>query len=164
MKKQLLSMLLIGTFAIIASSWTIDNSPLPKQIVFMVDFDEDVDVSTLPAETNPCNGEMVDFTGTIHYNGTFVLYDDGSGHLQYHGNFQNVKGIGQTTGDSYQWVGAINQSINSNAVGVMSVSSLQQCKHKGGSDYIFKLNEHFTYNANGELTAERSIESEECVE
>jgi len=162
MKNKFLSLALIGIITVISTSWTAIKSPAPKEIVMMIDFDQNVDMADFGPEPNPCNGELVDYTGTIHYVGNFILYDDGSVHLQYHGNFRNVKGIGQVTGDSYKWVGALNQSTNGNVGSTMTVSSLQQCKHKGGSDYKFKWVEHFTINANGDITSEKFVMDEEC--
>src|SRR4051794_1543183 len=72
-------------------------------------FNADVPVSF--TVTNPCNGEDVLFSGTAH-----VLVDitinGNTAHLGVNTNFQDLSGVGLTTGAKYQLANSTHTAIN----------------------------------------------------
>lgn len=57
--------------------------------------------------TNPCNGEAVVFSGSIHHHEKTQVGADGRIHFVAHDNF-NVSGRGQSTGATYNMSGTMN--------------------------------------------------------
>src|SRR5437870_410974 len=56
---------------------------------------------------NPCNGELIDFTGSALFVNQMVELPDGSIHRIAHANTQGVSGIGQTTGGRYRLIESV---------------------------------------------------------
>jgi hypothetical protein len=57
--------------------------------------------------TNPCNGESVSFSGTIHFLEKTQIATDGRIHYIANNNF-NASGVGQSTGVTYNIGGMMN--------------------------------------------------------
>jgi len=98
MKRKLFSITLIGLLTIMLTSWTSMNTGASTT---PFNFTEPF-VHTFYV---PCTGEDVDFDGNIHFFGNTVIAEDGSVHVDYHENLQGVSGIGQSTGNSYNYTG-----------------------------------------------------------
>ena len=62
--------------------------------------DESVPISV--SAYNPCNGEVVDLNGRLHYLVNVTEDATGGYHLDVHVNTQGVSGTGQTTGAKYE--------------------------------------------------------------
>jgi hypothetical protein len=56
---------------------------------------------------NPCNGEMVNFSGTIHFHEKTQISADGRIHYVANNNF-NASGVGQSTRVTYNIGGTMN--------------------------------------------------------
>jgi hypothetical protein len=68
-----------------------------------------------PAEfgiDSSCAGEVIDVTGTLHTVNHFTVQEDGTYHVNSHFNLQNMKGVGQTTGETYVIASAGNAVEN----------------------------------------------------
>ena len=58
---------------------------------------------------NPCNGETVSFSGTIHYHEKTQVSSDGRIHFVANDTF-NVSGTGQATGSGYNIMGTMKSN------------------------------------------------------
>jgi hypothetical protein len=100
-------------------------------------------------------GELVDVSGSIHevirttINGNNVS-------MTFHENFQGLKGVGETTGDTYVGNGEENVSQTASLNnGQANFTGQEHININGqGSAPNFSLNviEHTTVNANGDVT------------
>jgi hypothetical protein len=111
---------------------------------------------------NPCNGELVTVSGSVH--NTFRLTFDGSGgvHVGFHANFQDVIGVG-SFGNKYQIPLAANEEINAR-VGLEETITLSEPLVSQGStpNFITKEDIHFTVNPNGTVTSFRDNFRQVC--
>ena len=107
----------------------------------------------------PCanlgNGEIVDFSGTLHV----VISSTANGnniHLNELFNPQGAKGVGETTGDVWQATGETRQdltaSVSSFPFEITFVNNFKLVDGRGGSFQIHE-NVHVTVNADGTMTA-----------
>jgi hypothetical protein len=159
MKKKLLSIMLIGFIAFFASSWTFVKGP--KTVVFQSAFDNSSPISG--TQFNPCAGELIDFSGNVHDWGTYVMYSDGSVHQNWHYNYSNFSGVGQTSGKTYQFTGAGHFNINSNVGSVNVIVQHGNVIGQGmGLVSKFKADLHSTVNANGQLVSTHGGFSFDC--
>ena len=155
MKTKLLSITLIGLLAISLGSWTSMNTgatttPFNYSIPFNA---SDVYV--------PCTDELVDFTGSVHIHGNTVMTPNGNIHVNIHQNLQGVSGIGQTSGDSYNYIGAYHEHFNG-VVGETYSQNLTSKIISNGTQWNHLHNYHVTVNANGETTVEFYTHVWEC--
>lgn len=104
---------------------------------------------------NQGNGEIVDFSGTLHV----VISSTVNGnniHLNELFNPQGAKGIGETTGDMWQATGETRQdltaSVSSFPFEVTFVNNFKLVDGRGGS-FLIHENLHVTVNADGTTTA-----------
>ena len=67
-----------------------------------------VDIPIALTISNPCNGELVDVSGTVHGDGT-ITTNGNNAHATVHFNAAGVTGIGETTGAIYRGVGVTQQ-------------------------------------------------------
>lgn len=65
---------------------------------------------------NPCTGEDVMVTGSVKYRVTWIRTGNKL-HYNYHFGYDQVKGVGLTTGTRYNCSGHINQSMQATVVG-----------------------------------------------
>src|SRR5437867_2597581 len=70
------------------------SSPVTAEVV------SNQDLPVAFAFPNPCNGETVTLSGTIHSQ-TRVTINANTTHVGIHQNFNDVKGVGLTTGAKY---------------------------------------------------------------
>jgi hypothetical protein len=113
--------------------------------------------------SNPCNGEPVAFSGYGHFS-FHVTYDVGGGlHVSQHFNTQGIEGVGQITGASYSGNEADNSEFN---VKYGEEETIEQhfsvISHGKEPNFVLHVIEHFTFNANGELTVFFSDFSADC--
>src|SRR5947209_4628148 len=99
--------------------------------------------------TNPCNGEVVTFSGTEH--DTFRLTFDSSGgvHVGFHANYQDVTGVG-SFGNKYQFPAAENSEFDTK-VAQEEIFTLSELIVSQGSapNFILKADFHVTVNPDG---------------
>jgi hypothetical protein len=105
-----------------------------------------------------CTGELVHFTGTVHFEDTVVTDDRGNTHFQSHFNSQDVSGVGQTSGIMYRGSEAVNFTTN-NTVGpppfeFTHVDPFHLISQGPADNFICQAVIHVTVNANGETTSE----------
>jgi hypothetical protein len=104
---------------------------------------------------NPCNGEIVPFTGKVH-----TLLHGGSTpgastHAEMHFNFY-LEGVGLTTGTKYVSNAASSSAINQNRTGTSAITQTLHFKivsQGSAPDFVVITKFHLTLNAKGEITA-----------
>ena len=97
-----------------------------------------------------CTNEVVEISGTIH----MVNQTQADGSVIGHFNYQNVRGLGLTSGNIYQ-VSAIDD-IRLSAPFPSSITSVQSfhlISRGSESNLLVEVLYHITVNANGEVTA-----------
>ncbi len=97
-----------------------------------------------------CTGEVVEISGTIH----LVNQTQADGSVVGHFNYQNVSGVGLTSGNLYR-VSAVDHFRLSSPfpTDVTSVQSFRLINHGAESNLLVTVLHHITVNANGEVTA-----------
>ena len=105
----------------------------------------------------PCaaggDGEIVSFSGDMHFVNHITIDAAGGIHWQLHYNPQNFKGVGLTTGDTYQNTGMEKISQN-NTNGALELLVLSTVHYVGpGPDNNFTIHQSFkaTLNADWEV-------------
>ena len=96
-----------------------------------------------------CTGEVVEISGTIH----MVNQTQADGSMIGHFNYQNVQGLGLTSGKAYR-VSAVDQ-VRLQApfpTSIASVQSFHLISPGGDSNLLVQVLYHITVNANGEVT------------
>jgi hypothetical protein len=154
MKTKLLSIALIGAFTFLLSGWTTMNNGATHT---SFNFTEAVNYIVW----NPCTMENVVCDGDIHMHGSTTVTPSGNVHLNYHENLQSVTGVGQTTGNSYNYVGVLNENYNGN-VGETYLYIFNAKMVSNGDQYNQDIYVHITINANGEMTVDNSIDEITC--
>jgi len=97
-----------------------------------------------------CTNEVVEISGTIH----MVNQTQADGSVIGHFNYQNVRGLGLTSGNIYQ-VSAVDD-IRVGAPFPSSITSVQSfhlISRGSESNLLVQVLYHITVNANGEMTA-----------
>jgi hypothetical protein len=110
--------------------------------------------------SNECNGELVELSGILHL--VSHLLPDGS--VLGHFNYQNVTGIGLSSGIKYR-VSAVDQ-VRLEAPFPSSIQSVRHFRliaNGAGDDVLVDAIFHITVNANGEVTAEIEELTTRCV-
>jgi hypothetical protein len=106
---------------------------------------------------DPCTGEDVHVTGTIHLVTVVTVDASGSTHTEMHFNVQGVSGVGLTSGTRYRGIHTETHSSNTagpapseftTRINIMLIS-------EGGSSNLTIRDAllHVTVNANGTVTA-----------
>ncbi|HEX8337256.1 MAG TPA: hypothetical protein VF621_11045 [Pyrinomonadaceae bacterium] len=115
--------------------------------------------------TNPCNGDLVTFSGTLHVVNSMTTDASGGTHLRTHINYQNVTGTGTPSGLTYK-VRTITNEVSNDADGPQSnatVISIVKLTAQGPAlDFYLRTVLHVTVNANGETTSTVEETSIEC--
>lgn len=105
---------------------------------------------------NPCNGDQVTFSGTLHMTNTMTTDSSGGTHLKTHINYQDVTGTGVPSGISYNVRTVTNEVVNDDD-GPQStatvISTVKLIAHGAALDYYMRAVYHITVNANGETTS-----------
>ena len=110
---------------------------------------------------DPCTGEFVDISGTIHGVSNVAAQNGGGSQVFFHQNFAGVTGVGESSGDVYTITGSATQreSVDS-GVSRLSVHELFVSRGSGPNEAI-GMQLEVTVGPGGEVTTvERS--SDEC--
>ena len=114
---------------------------------------------------NPCNGDQVTFSGTVHITNSMTTDASGGTHLRTHINYQNVTGTGTPSGITYN-VRTITNEVTNDDDGPQSnatVISIVKLTARGPAlDFYLRTVFHVTVNANGETTSTVQETSIEC--
>jgi len=118
----------------------------------------------------PCalegEGEWVIFTGRLHVLSHIAFDDNGGSHVQLHFQPKDMKGTGQTSGDTYQATGVTKESRNESLETLPHqytlVDNYRIIGQGPGNNYLWHTTWHFTVNANGEVTADFENTKVEC--
>lgn len=112
---------------------------------------------TIPASVlpNPCNGEPVNLTGTIHVTMSSTTDKQGGVHLTYSANYQSVTGTGLLSGVKY------TSSDNKNdSTYIHPIPAIYTTTHHVNlisstiiPNFLLALDFHITINATGVLAA-----------
>jgi hypothetical protein len=101
------------------------------------------------------NFEDVVYSGTIRTVGHITTDPNGGFHGKNQIIFQNVKGIGQTTGDEYHLTANLGSAAFASEDGSPVAVTQEGTVHiRDGISEKGKISLHLTINANGEITAE----------
>jgi len=124
-------------------------------------------VTVLPfdiIDSNPCSGEPVQYSGTLHEELTEVFDDAGGVHSKFMLRIQQMRAVGLQTGTTFIVHSSTHVNSNSqDADGPLSISSQFHFIDPGqGSDFTVFTLFHTTVNANGEVTAEAQNFRAEC--
>jgi hypothetical protein len=105
-------------------------------------------------DVNPCNGEAIQYSGTIQEVLHEVFNANGS-HASYTLTLQGVSAVGLATGTLYRSGGASTTSSNTHDFsGPLTMTSNNRFVAQGsGVVFYSSFTFHTTVNANGELTA-----------
>ena len=108
---------------------------------------------------NPCTGEIVNFSGVLHFIITETFDKDGGEHITNHLNTQGSQGIGATTGAHYRLIQVNNAEQNFRPPfpeEFTSVMNLKVVGTHGAPTFFIRMTVHFTRNANGDFTVNKS--------
>lgn len=113
---------------------------------------------------NPCNGEVVQLSGSVNFRSHLTIDQNGGIHLVVHENAQGLSGVGCTTGAKYQVNSAEDQETNFKALPAESTFTMHSNVIGQGTvpNFVFHLTVHTTVNANGEVTALVLNTSSDC--
>jgi hypothetical protein len=114
---------------------------------------------------NPCNGDSVTFSGTLHIVNTLTIDGSGGTHLKTHTNYQDVTGTGAPSGITYR-VGTVSNEIINDSDGpqsnVTSISTVKLISPGPALNTFLRIVLHITINANGQTTSTVQEVSAEC--
>jgi hypothetical protein len=105
---------------------------------------------------NPCNGDAITFSGSIHERYSVQFANDGGMRISVHSNPQGISGTG-ASGITYNATGATNSSLKINPGAAQTDTFINNFNVvANGNAPTFKVREHMhvTVNANGEVTSE----------
>jgi hypothetical protein len=123
------------------------------------------DIPFTSSLANPCNGDVVTFSGTMHVVNTYTTDASGGTHVKSHINYQDVTGTGYPSGLTYNVRTVSNEVVNDND-GPQSeatvISTVKLTARGPALDFFLRLVMHVTVNANGETTSEVQEVSIEC--
>ena len=96
-----------------------------------------------------CTGEIVEISGTIH----MVNQTQADGSVIGHFNYQNVTGLGLTSGNTYRASAVDHVRLQAPfPTSINSVRSFQLISRGAESNLLVQVLYHITVNANGEVT------------
>lgn len=111
---------------------------------------------------NPCNGEVVTYSGYIH--DTYHLTFDNAGgvHIVFQDNAQGIHGVGDL-GNAYTGTQAQHDSMNGN-VGEeeTATSTFTIISHGSAPNFVAHSDFHITVNADGTVTSYHDNMSATC--
>jgi hypothetical protein len=124
-----------------------------------------VDVPFSVQLVNPCNGELVDTSGSVHVDETLTITGQ-TAHMTIHANPQGVTGGGETTGVTYHGTGvaALSQQVslvNGSANGTF-VSRFDFVGQGSVPNFFSDEVMHITANADGTVTASFDVLDTTC--
>lgn len=110
-------------------------------------------------------GELVEVSGTLHILTHTTISNSGNVHGKVHFQPQGAKGVGQTTGDTYNATGVTQEQFNINGPLPFTDTFINNFNIIGpGPDNNLSVHQtiHLTINANGVVTAVVDNTSIEC--
>ncbi len=151
MKKSLLFVFGAGLLLLCAIAFAANNGQAEVPFVAIV--------------SNPCLGEMVNLTGTLHLDST-VTVNANNFHMTSHANPQGITGIGQTSGAIYHATGVTRSDSGGSLVDGAAEQTFINRFHivgDGRTPNFEAFNTvHVTLNADGTMTANVSNISTTC--
>ncbi len=124
---------------------------------------EEVPVSS--SVVNPCNGDVVNYQGTLHVTNTLTTDSSGGFHLKTHTNFQDVSGTGVPSGLNYRVVTTRNETVNDSDSAQFETTVIQTIKavsQTSAPNLFIHIVMHITVNANGQTTSTVTEVTAEC--
>jgi hypothetical protein len=104
---------------------------------------------------NPCTGEDVYFSGTVHITQSYFEDENGGSHSIVVINYSDVLGTGVDTGRLYKYVGVASQSVYQDSDFAPLTSTVQQkirwVTAGGQNDLTIDIFQHVTWDANGNV-------------
>lgn len=115
--------------------------------------------------TNPCTNEAIDFAGEWRDTGIAIL-DAGRVTIAVKDS-AHAKGIAQVSGNEYQWLFSQSFAFGGAPVedgpSAYSVERTERIVGPGtGNDFLVNVRVHFTIDAKGKLSVERSVIGSTC--
>lgn len=111
-------------------------------------------------------GEFVSLSGTLHVVTRITIDANGGFHGTAHFNPQGVKGVGLTSGDTYQGNGVTKTTTNIAGAGFpfteTFVNNFRIIGPGPDNNLLVHQTIHLTINANGDVTADVFVDSAEC--
>lgn len=108
-------------------------------------------------------GELVSFTGTFHNIYSFTGSSGGPVHYRFMTLAQNIKGVGQVTGDTYVYSGGFMETgVLSAGETVTTVNNYRFIGPGPDNNLIVRSVAHYTINANGEMVVDFDISDATC--
>lgn len=114
--------------------------------------------------TNPCNGELVDFSGTLHEVISETFDSSGGIHFDDHFNI-HVTATGETTGTNYVGNQEEHLTENFNSGGSITVTepfTFSEISKGSAPNFIEHALYHVTVNPDGTVTSFIDTYSAEC--
>ena len=114
---------------------------------------------------NPCNGDRVTFSGTLHIVNTLTTDASGGTHLKTHSNYQDVTGTGDPSGITYNVRTVSNEVVNDNdgpQYTATVISTMKLVTQESAFNYFLRTVLHITINANGVTTSQIQEMGFEC--
>jgi len=97
-----------------------------------------------------CSGEVVEISGTIHV----VNRIQADGSVMGHFNYQNVTGLGLTSGDTYRVSAVDNIRLSAPfPSSITSVQSFHLISRGSGGNLLVQVSYHITVNGKGQVQA-----------
>ena len=97
-----------------------------------------------------CTGEVVEISGTIHV----VNQIQADGSVMGHFNYQDVTGLGLTSGDTYRVSAVDNIRLSAPfPSSITSVQSFHLISRGSGGNLLVQVSYHITVNGNGQVQA-----------
>ncbi|HWS56851.1 MAG TPA: hypothetical protein VN228_22125 [Pyrinomonadaceae bacterium] len=107
--------------------------------------------------TNPCNQDLVTFSGNLHITNHVTTDSSGGSHVRSHVNYQNVSGTGAPSGANYIVRTTTNETLNDND-GLQSeltvIQVVRLITQGSAPNFQLQIVLHITVNANGQTTSE----------
>ena len=123
------------------------------------------DIPFTSSRLNPCNGDQVTFSGTLHVVHTMTTDAGGGTHLKTHLNYQDVTGTGLPSGINYR-VGTVLNDVVNDEDGPQStatvISTVKLIAPGPALNSFMRTVLHVTITATGEATSTVDEVSFEC--
>jgi hypothetical protein len=112
------------------------------------------------------SGEVIDLSGTLHVLSRIGSDGNGGLHATFHFQPMGVAGVGRTTGTKFRGTGVTRSSQNVSGSGypivATDVNNFRIIGQGPGNNQHMHAVTHATINANGVMTADVDLFSDEC--
>ena len=154
---RLLAALISATFLVFAA-----GSPAFGQATTTTT-NEEVPISNVVLNT--CNGDVVNYQGTLHITNTVTTDASGGFHIKTHTNYQDVSGVGTPSGVNYRVSTTSVDTTNDNSSPQLEMTVIQTVKVislNSTPNLFLQFVFHITINANGQTTSTVTEVRPEC--